>query len=166
MRHPQASPAYRWLTVGQAAPLDLPRVRLVLQALGQALLDLSGLEGYEWPGYTFRLYTGLQAGYWWQDVWQDPFVWAFVQLEESPGVELNYLSSSSVVRYLTSAGPSMEDVILTTLAQAQDAVEQANQYITQTSAAGELPDFVDVVNDVGPDSFAGALELLLLGVSL
>jgi len=161
----------RWhaAEVGQAPGLDLPRVRLVLEALRQMFQALPTLAGYVDPGYRLDLVITPQPAH---PLFGPPALDSLLRVVDESGQELSQLweaefpaESDLMVYGRREVPPSLDDVVLTTLAQAQQAIERANEDLAR-GGWEELPDFFDVADQVGPGSLAGALELLLLGVSL
>lgn len=131
--------------VGQAGPpLSPSQLRVLLGALAQTFRDLESLPGYgEGPGYSLVMRF--------REVVPDVFsVW--IRVEDSLGL----VGTSSTISYVPQDLASADDVILTTLAQTQQ--------VTEYWAPAYGPEFLDIVNDVGPDNFAGLLSLLALAV--
>jgi len=146
--------------IGQAGPaLAWPQIRLLLESLGQTFASLPQLEGYEDPGWLVGL-SFWQVGPTHYGV--DVVLYDSQTLSELSG---QFLRLGRVV-YDTGELLTADDVVLTTLAQAQQAVDTVNEYAASLAAledAPELPDLFSVFDQVGPDNFAGLLSLLLLG---
>jgi len=139
---------------GQGEGLPLDKVGVVLQALARALADLPQLPGWAAGGQTFGLEitrtwvnVDLPGGGWSAD---QPAIEVRAWLEDS----WEGRSVSQWVYYLEGDAATVDDVVLTTLGQVQQAGEYAGGF------------FVPYLDDVGPQNFAGLLELAYLALTL
>jgi len=145
--------------IGQAEGLDLGRVWRVLQALRQTLADLPTLDGWQETGWRILLRVdsmGFPGGV---------ELRTFVQLARPNGILYTAeYATSDVVFYAEGEAASVDDVVLTTLSQADEAVQYLQGYAGFADFPDDAPSFLEAVDNVGPDTLLGLLGWALVAL--